>query len=135
NRLTGHSGGFFSVYSMPPNQAVSAKSQVRINERRSQVPPERDVRKILIRKSDQLMRNLTAADRIALAGVAPAARFVTGSCDSTPDIPSDSVDLVVTSPPFLNEVDYRTDNWLRCWFHGIDSADLPIWQVRRLDDW
>jgi len=27
NRLTGHSPGFFSVYTMPPNQAVSAKSQ------------------------------------------------------------------------------------------------------------
>ena len=27
NRLTGHSSGFFSVYTMPPNQAVSVNSQ------------------------------------------------------------------------------------------------------------
>src|SRR5262245_55808619 len=27
NRLTGHSPGFFSVYTLPPNQAVSVKSQ------------------------------------------------------------------------------------------------------------
>src|SRR5262249_8481328 len=30
NRLTGHSPGFFSVYTMPPNQAVSLKSQQKI---------------------------------------------------------------------------------------------------------
>ena len=30
NRLTGHSPGFFSVYTLPPNQAVSIKSQRRI---------------------------------------------------------------------------------------------------------
>ena len=29
NRLTGHSPGFFSVYTLPPNQAVSVKSQRR----------------------------------------------------------------------------------------------------------
>ena len=28
NRLTGHSPGFFSVYTLPPNQAVSAEGQV-----------------------------------------------------------------------------------------------------------
>ena len=33
NRLTGHSAGFFSVYTLPPNQAVSVKSQRKINER------------------------------------------------------------------------------------------------------
>ena len=34
NRLTGHSPGFFSVYTLPPNQAASVRSQRRINERR-----------------------------------------------------------------------------------------------------
>src|SRR4029077_13837914 len=28
NRLTGHSPGFFSVYTLPPNQAVSPENQV-----------------------------------------------------------------------------------------------------------
>lgn len=35
NRLTGHSPGFFSVYTMPPNQAVSIKAQLKINARRA----------------------------------------------------------------------------------------------------
>ena len=39
NRLTGHSPGFFSVYTMPPNQAVSAVSQRKINAARGQMPP------------------------------------------------------------------------------------------------
>jgi len=34
NRLTGHSPGFFSVYTLPPNQAVSVKAQKRINQAR-----------------------------------------------------------------------------------------------------
>ena len=36
NRLTGHSSGFFSVYTLPPNQATQPKSQIRINKLRKQ---------------------------------------------------------------------------------------------------
>src|SRR5579883_3308539 len=43
NRLTGHSPGFFSVYTLPPNQAVSVKSQQKINADRKQTPPRRAV--------------------------------------------------------------------------------------------
>src|SRR5579872_6011782 len=57
NRLTGHSPGFFSVYTLPPNQAVSAQSQRKINERRGQTPPDRDVRKLILRKSAVLLRD------------------------------------------------------------------------------
>lgn len=39
NRLTGHSTGFFSVYTMPPNQAVTAERQRLFNEKRKQTPP------------------------------------------------------------------------------------------------
>jgi hypothetical protein len=34
NRLTGHSSGFFSVYTLPPNQAVSQDAQAKINIKR-----------------------------------------------------------------------------------------------------
>jgi hypothetical protein len=43
NRLTGHSKGFFSVYSLPPNQAASPQSQFKINARLKQSPEPRDV--------------------------------------------------------------------------------------------
>ncbi|MFH0957915.1 MAG: DNA methyltransferase, partial [Pseudomonadota bacterium] len=44
NRLTGHSTGFFSVYTLPPNQAVSPGSQKKINEVRDQIPEYRDTK-------------------------------------------------------------------------------------------
>lgn len=55
NRLTGHSPGFFSVYTLPPNQAVSVKSQLKINAKRNQTPPPRDVVKVILKKSRQLL--------------------------------------------------------------------------------
>ena len=36
NRLTGHSPGFFSVYTLPPNQATTAEGQLKINQRLDQ---------------------------------------------------------------------------------------------------
>jgi hypothetical protein len=135
NRLTGHSPGFFSVYSLPPNQAVSVKSQQRINERRRQVPPRRNVTAILGKKSLDLLKDLTAQDRTTLATVASRARLLTASCEETPAFPAGSVALAVTSPPFLNEVQYDLDNWLRCWFNRIDSGTVPLWQIRKPEQW
>lgn len=127
NRLTGHSPGFFSVYTMPPNQAVSAKAQRRINARQGQEPPERDVYALIARKS----RRLLARDLPCAAD----AHLCTAPADATPHIPDASVDLVVTSPPFLDIVDYAQDNWLRCWFAGIDATRVPIAIHRSVADW
>ena len=60
NRLTGHSPGFFSVYTLPPNQAASAESQAKINARRKQAPPRRDVRALIAAKTRSLLPTATA---------------------------------------------------------------------------
>lgn len=135
NRLTGHSPGFFSVYTLPPNQATYVEAQRKINEKRNQVPPERDILAIITKKSRALMGQLDAASLGSLRRRAPEARLVTASADNTPAIPDASVTLVVTSPPFLDVVDYKTDNWLRCWFNGIDASNVKIWQLRKPADW
>ena len=135
NRLTGHSPGFFSVYSLPPNQAVSVKSQIRINEKRKQTPPPRDVRAILLKKSRQLLKDLTLFERDILAAVSTKALLLTGSCDATPQLPDNTISLAVTSPPFLNEVQYDLDNWLRCWFNHIDSGAIALWQIKKPEQW
>jgi hypothetical protein len=135
NRLTGHSVGFFSVYTLPPNQATSVKAQRRINERRRQVPPARDVPAIILKKSRQLLGDCDAAVRRELAGVVGRARLLTGPAESTPSIPDESVSLVVTSPPFLNVVQYATDNWLRCWFLGLDASQIRISMPSGLEMW
>jgi len=132
NRLTGHSTGFFSVYTLPPNQAVSLDAQAKINARRAQVPPVRDVPALILRKSKALLASCRAGSQT------PAAhrpRLVTGPASATPQIAADSVDLVVTSPPFLDVVDYAGDNWLRCWFCGIDPAAVGITIARKASDW
>lgn len=135
NRLTGHSPGFFSVYTLPPNQAVSPAAQAKINARLNQSPTPRDVPKIVLSKSRALLKSVTAECRKTLGGIADSARIVIGASSSTPSIEDDSVALVVTSPPFLNVVDYQGDNWLRCWFSGIDAAAVPVTLARRIDAW
>ena len=135
NRLTGHSAGFFSVYTLPPNQAVSLESQIKINEKRGQTPERRHVPALIFRKSRQLLADLDEPHRYQLSVSAEDSFLVTGSADETPKIPSNSVALVVTSPPFLDVVDYEKDNWLRAWFCDIDISKLSIWQIKSLSDW
>jgi hypothetical protein len=135
NRLTGHSSGFFSVYTLPPNQAVSIASQIKINEKRGQVPTVRDIRKIILKKSASLLKDLSPDEKTNLKAVSKKAQCVTASSAHTPAIADSSIALVVTSPPFLDIVQYDQDNWLRCWFNGIDSKTVPIWQWRKAEDW
>jgi hypothetical protein len=135
NRLTGHSPGFFSVYTLPPNQAVSVKSQRRINEQRKQTPPVRDVPAIIAKKSRNLLSDCNEEIRGQLSVGARQAQLVTGLCSHTPEIESSSVALAVTSPPFLDVVDYAGDNWLRCWFLGIDVKSVKITVPSGLDAW
>jgi hypothetical protein len=135
NRLTGHSSGFFSVYTLPPNQALSIESQRRINADRRQTPPRRDVAALILAKSRSLLKSCDESSLRLLARTAKRHRILIGSSSATPEIRSGSVDLVVTSPPFLDVVDYAGDNWLRGWFCGIDTASVKLTVVRRLDDW
>ena len=135
NRLTGHSNGFFSVYTLPPNQAVSVKSQKKINLDRNQAPPRRDVRALILKKTRQLLGECHSETRQMLAGVAPRALILTQAAAQTPEIRNSSVPLVVTSPPFLNVVDYATDNWLRCWFLGLDASKVKLTVPRKLEHW
>jgi hypothetical protein len=134
NRLTGHSPGFFSVYTLPPNQALSPDSQRKINQERGQRPPRRLVKDLIARKTRALLSDVDQGTRTTLARGAHAALWTTASAAET-FWKSASVDLVVTSPPFLDVVDYAGDNWLRCWFCGIDPKSVDIAVHRKLEDW
>jgi SAM-dependent methyltransferase len=135
NRLTGHSPGFFSVYTLPPNQALTPKRQQKINEMRQQIPPRRSVPDLIIRKTGSLLESVTEFDRSRLRKAASDAVLLARSADHTPEIKNNSVDLMITSPPFLDVVDYATDNWLRCWFNGIDESSIDIWEFRKPEEW
>lgn len=128
NRLTGHSPGFFSVYSLPPNQAVSIEAQLKINARRGQTPPPRNVAQLILKKSRKLLSEGVPPPH-------PAPLLATGPAWRAPAIADAMVDLIVTSPPFLDVVQYAQDNWLRNWFAGVDADAVKISAHRSVDAW
>jgi hypothetical protein len=137
NRLTGHSPGFFSVYTLPPNQAVSPESQIKINIKRNQTPPYRNVKEIILNKSKSLLSDISNEDRLSLAKIGQNALFFTADAQAPKDIPQESVQLTVTSPPFLDIVQYSKDNWLRCWFNSIpvDEIEKKITMSKTVEQW
>lgn len=135
NRLTGHSSGFFSVYTLPPNQAVSLKSQLRINARRDQTPPERSIPALIVKKSKQLLKECQDKSRSILSCVYEQRQLLTILADQTRALEAESIKLVVTSPPFLDVVDYAGDNWLRVWFAGIDPEGIQITMAKKVPIW
>ena len=134
NRLSGHSTGFFSVYSLPPNQAVSIKRQKKINDSRGQVPDYRAIKPRILKKSKSLLKSIILED-IQLNVSMPAYGLANEDSKNVTQIPDNSAQLVVTSPPFLDVIDYQGDNWLRCWFIGIDSSSIEISRYRGITEW
>jgi hypothetical protein len=104
--MHGHSPGFFSgftfnVVSLPPERvrALSVKHG-------TTPPPPRDVKDILAKAA----RRFIPEEGLTGEG------WVIG-CDARRlDIPTGGVDLVITSPPFFDTIDYEDANWLRRWF-------------------
>ena len=135
NRLTGHSAGFFSGYTLPPNQAASQKSQKLINARLEIVPPYKNTKEIILKKSKSLLRNINSKLRKELKTI--NSTFSSLDSRKTSHIQNDSINLTVTSPPFLNIVKYAADNWLRCWFNDIDASEVEsrISLCRTVETW
>jgi hypothetical protein len=119
NRLTGHSKGFFSVYTLPPNQATTPQRQMVINARYSNSLEEyRNVKEIIKRKSKSLLAEIPKG-QIGMGGI-----FLNNDAAYTPEISDSSVTLIVTSPPFLNTVQYEKDNWMRLWFNHLETNEM-----------
>ena len=130
NRLTGHSRGFFSVYTLPPNQAASIERQRKNNARRNLQPEYRDVAAVILRKTCSLLRDMRRQ--------APTGRnhgFLRQPVGAPFVYDGPPVVLAVTSPPFMNIVNYKGDNWMRCWFAGIDPDAVGITQTGNLEAW
>jgi DNA modification methylase len=134
-RLTGHSSGFFSAYTLPPNQAASIKAQKKINQKKNQRPPRRDIKKLIIKKSKTLMKDLTEEDIDNLLDSRP--EMYCGDARNT-KVEDESVNLIVTSPPFLDVVDYKQDNWVRNWFmegRTNNEGEFNPDQFKKVEDW
>ena len=137
NRLTGHSKNFFSVYTLPPNQAVTQERQKKINKLRKQKPVYKDVKFIIMKKTRDLTSGLNSAIVDQLNRIGEKSKFLNEDARFTSQIKSNSVNLTVTSPPFLDIVNYVEDNWLRCWFNNINAKVVAdkITVTRKLEEW
>jgi hypothetical protein len=111
------------------------KSQRKINADRRQTPPRRRVPDLIFKKSRILLKDCDDDTRARLRGVAEKSLLLNQPAHSTAQIPAGSVSLVVTSPPFLDVVDYAGDNWLRCWFLGIDPKGVKLTVPKHLGQW
>jgi len=137
NRLTGHSKNFFSVYTLPPNQAVTQERQKRINKQRKQKPVYKDVKYIILEKTRDLISGINDNLVGQLKRIGLKATFLNEDARFTNGIKNNSIKLTVTSPPFLDIVNYAEDNWLRCWFNSIDAVEVArhITITKKLDVW
>lgn len=125
SRLTGHSRGFFSVYTLPPNQATSPRRQIEINRKLGNAPEYRDVSGIIVRKTKSLLRDVDERTRRNINRVGRSSKIIAEDSRRVSEyVDENSIDLTVTSPPFLNVVQYAKDNWLRCWFNSIDLGEI-----------
>jgi DNA modification methylase len=120
SRLHGHSHGFFSVYTFP-QISISPLAQKKNNEKRNQSPEYRPIKDRILKKMrtdlvDPLPPFYHEFSKKNTYSLAPSTGMQS--------IPSNCVDLIVTSPPFLDKVDYITDNWLKAWFLDIDLEKL-----------
>ena len=133
SRLHGHSPGFFSVYSFP-QISVPPESQRMINLKREQVPEYRAIAPRIIKKAAQSLRDGFKSEFFEIAS---ANRLSVSDARNLTWMPANSVDLVVTSPPFLDKVDYLGDNWLEFWFAGIQPKSFKqnVVMVKELEQW
>jgi hypothetical protein len=75
--------------------------------------------------------------RSQLNEIGKKALLLSKDARKTSEISAGSIHLTVTSPPFLDVVNYAKDNWLRCWFNGFDSGKIEkdITTPKKTADW
>lgn len=106
-RLHGHSSGFFSTTTFNVI-SIGAESLRRLMKKHGTSAELRDVKSLLLKAARKFMpEKPIRGDGEILA--ADARRL---------PLPDGCVDLVITSPPFFDVIDYENVNWLREWFLG-----------------
>ena len=133
SRLHGHSDGFLSVYSFP-QISIMPKAQIKNNIKLGQRPEYRPLKPRIIKKlKTDLSRPIP--DRFKKA--APKNIYLQEDARKLHSIESNSVDLIVTSPPFLDKVDYPKDNWMRAWFLDTEKEvdKSPPTMLAELREW
>ncbi|HMW06786.1 MAG TPA: DNA methyltransferase [Leptospiraceae bacterium] len=132
SRLHGHSKGFFSVYTFP-QFSISPESQRRNNLKRNQKPEYRDIKSRILAKAK---RDLSKSLPPFYHEFSKFNQYTNHNSEQMTNIGTSTVDFVITSPPFLDKVNYKEDNWMKCWFMDIDSECMDqISILHSVDGW
>ncbi|MDH5655061.1 MAG: site-specific DNA-methyltransferase [Spirochaetia bacterium] len=117
SRLHGHSDGFFSVYSFP-QISIMPVAQMRNNKKRGIRPEYKNIKERIIRKMKRdLSRPLPEEYHVS-----SEKNYYTGhDARDLQSVEDESIALIVTSPPFLDKVNYVLDNWMRAWFLDVEE--------------
>ncbi len=120
SRLHGHSQGFLSGYSFP-QISIPPDRQRLINAKRRQEPEYRSVAPRIIKKAAQVFR-----DPLTSKFFDYSEKSISCNADARElnYLSDNSIDFTLCSPPFLDKVDYLTDNWLEFWFTGINPRQF-----------
>ncbi|MCS7145987.1 MAG: DNA methyltransferase [Nitrososphaerota archaeon] len=95
-------------FSMSPGYVAKSTKILRLKK------PRRDIIKCLLAKAQRVLQN----HEHLLDGEAY------GTDARRLPLPSESVDFIITSPPYLNMQTYAWDNWLRLWFLGHNYKNV-----------
>lgn len=102
--------------SMPNTFSMSPRYVEKYIREKGLIPPDQDVFERILDKLARLY--LDAADGLPGATFAEDATALLSAGSVRPG----SVDLLVTSPPYLRVVNYGTANWIRLWLLGVDDV-------------
>lgn len=112
-RLHGHSPGFFSVKTFNVISVTSGSLQTATEKHGVGDVYAKDIRQLLVKAANKF---------IPFEGISAKGEIFRTDARSIP-LPDGSVDLIVTSPPFLDVIDYAQVNWLRLWF--LNESEPP----------
>ncbi|EMO54597.1 DNA methyltransferase [Leptospira noguchii] len=119
SRLHGHSDGFFSVYSFP-QISIPPEAQRRNNQKKGIKPEYKEIKSRILQKMKRDLKTPLPPFYHEFSG---RNIYTNHSSLHLESLQNETVDLVITSPPFLDKVNYEEDNWLRYWFLDIELPD------------
>jgi len=113
-RLHGHSPAFFSALTFNVI-SISPEAFRKQNIKHGSKPEDRNVVSRILKKAKTILRDPIIEQ--------PSSKLYMAKSTKLP-IKDNSIDLIVTSPPFLAVINYIDDNWLRFWFLDYNKKDL-----------
>ena len=121
--LHGHSNGHLSVRTLPPNLSITQKGQQKLNIKNKTEFIYKEIKYRILKKSKSLLKHITDDIRKNTQNNLKHFQFYNKDARQTKEIPNNYIQLTITSPPFLNIVDYKHENWIKMWFNDIKLND------------